>query len=387
MALFWRSHKIDVAVAALFIAITQYEIWIGPSPILNEPVVGNRPVLSLMALGFTLPLAFMRALPIPSLVVVMGLWALPPPPGYSLNLFALFLAVVLAVYLAATSTSGRTAIAAAVIVVVSQIGSDSRALAAGNLSAHFGEWVFFALAWVLGKTVRHRELRGDRLEARTAELEEQRESQIQSAIADERARIARELHDIVAHSVSLMVLQAGAARQALERQPEKARAPLLSVEATGRTAMSELRRLVAMLRQPGEEDELAPQPSLSHVDLLVNQMREAGLMVELDSRGSFETIPPGVDLSAYRIAQEALTNALKHSGATHVDLRVRSDAEAVEVTVEDDGRGSSSNGALVGGHGLIGMRERVNLFGGRFEAGSREEGGFRVYARLPYEPL
>ena len=184
-----------------------------------------------------------------------------------------------------------------------------------------------------------------------------------------------------------MVLQAGAARQALDRQPEKAREPLLSVEATGRTAMSELRRLVAMLRQPGEEDELAPQPSLRHLDLLVNQMREAGLMVELDSRGSFETIPPGVDLSAYRIAQEALTNALKHSGATHVDLRVRSDAEAVEVTVEDDGRGSSSNGALVGGHGLIGMRERVNLFGGRFEAGSREEGGFRVYARLPYEPL
>jgi signal transduction histidine kinase len=149
--------------------------------------------------------------------------------------------------------------------------------------------------------------------------------------------------------------------------------------------MAELRRLVAMVRQPGDDEQLAPQPSLRHVDLLVGQMREAGLNVELDTQGSFGAIPPGVDLSAYRIAQEALTNALKHASATQVNLKVRNAGGAVEIIVEDNGQGSSGNGAQVGGHGLIGMRERANLFGGRFEAGSRAGGGFRVFAHLPYE--
>jgi signal transduction histidine kinase len=135
--------------------------------------------------------------------------------------------------------------------------------------------------------------------------------------------------------------------------------------------MSELRRLVAVLRQPGQEEDLAPQPSLRHLDLLVGQMREAGLAVALDADGPLDDVPPGVDLSVYRIAQEALTNALKHSGAKHVDLRIRCAGGAVEVAVDDDGRGPSASANDNGGHGLIGMRERVNLFGGRFEAGRR----------------
>src|ERR1700680_5018039 len=188
MVRFWRSYKIDVAVAALFTAISQYEIWIGPSPIFNEPVVGSHPVLSLLALAFTLPLAFTRALPIPSLAIVLTLWALPHPPGVALNLFAVFVAVLLIVYLAATGTSGRTAAVAAAIVVVSQIVSDSHDLATGNLSAHFGEWVFFALAWVLGKTVRIGKVRGDQLAIKAAELEQRRDADVQVALVDERAR-------------------------------------------------------------------------------------------------------------------------------------------------------------------------------------------------------
>lgn len=157
------------------------------------------------------------------------------------------------------------------------------------------------------------------------------------------------------------------------------------MEATGRAAMSELRRLVAGLRQPDQAEDLAPPPSLRHLDLLVGQLREAGLAVELDTDGGLDDVPPGVDLSAYRIAQEALTNALKHFGAERVDLRVRCAGGAVEVAVQDDGRGPSPSGTDNGGHGLIGMRERVNLFRGRFEAGHRDGGGFPVYARLPYE--
>ena len=374
-----------------FTLTSQYEIWVGPLPLLAGTVSGPKLVMSAIVATMSVGLAIRLRYPLLALLLVMGSFGLRPifdnffGKGPGLNLFEVFLSQVFIVYSTAAHTTARRSYAGAAMVVAYQLIGYGPSLP-GALNQAFGEWVFYAIAWALGKTLRHRKLRGDRFEARTAELETQREVQIQAAVTEERARIARELHDIVAHSVSLMVLQAGAARQALDRQPEKAREPLLSVEATGRAAMSELRRLVAMVRQPGQEDELAPQPSLRHLNLLVAQMREAGLVVELDAGGGLEAIPPGVDLSAYRIAQEALTNVLKHAGATHVDLRVRCDGGAVEVEVEDDGRGASGNGPVVGGHGLIGMRERVNLFGGRFEAGSRDGGGFRVFALLPCEP-
>jgi signal transduction histidine kinase len=379
-----------VGPVVAFTLTSQYEIWVGPLPLLAGTISGSKPALSSVAALISVGLALRLRYPLLALVLAMGPFGLHPIVNHflgrsgDLNLFEVFLSQVFMVYSTAAHTARRRTYAGAAIVVAYQLIGYGPLLP-GILNQAFGEWVFYAIAWALGKTLRRRELRGDRLEARTAELEAQRESQIQSAIADERARIARELHDIVAHSVSLMVLQAGAARQALDQQPEKAREPLLSVEATGRSAMSELRRLVSMLRQPGQEDELAPQPSLRHLDLLVAQMKEAGLVVDLDATGALDDVPPGVDLSAYRIAQESLTNVLKHAGAGHVDLKVRCADGAVEMSIEDDGRGPSGNGQVVGGHGLIGMRERVNLFGGRFEAGARKGGGFRVYARLPFE--
>jgi signal transduction histidine kinase len=385
MTRFWRLYKVDLAVAALFTAITQYEIWIGPSPILNEPVVGSHPFLSLVALGFTLPVAFARALPIPAVVIVMAQWGLPHAPGVSLNLLAIFLAVVVVVYLAATSTADRTAIVAAAIVVLGQIGADLPELRRGDLSAHFGEWVFFALAWVLGKTVRFSRARGDRLALEAAELERRRDSDVQEALADERARIARELHDVVAHSVSLMVLQAGAARQALDWQPARARQPLLAIETTGREAMGELRRMLTVLRGHSDADDMAPQPSLRHLDVLLGQMRAAGMPVRLAVEGSVDNLPKGVDLSAYRIIQEALTNSLKHSSHSAVDVGVRRIENAIEVEVQDAGPALNGDAAGVG-HGLIGMRERATLYGGTLEAGPRSDGGFDVKAMLPIDP-
>lgn len=381
MARFWRLYKVDLAVAALFTAITQYEIWVGPIPILNEPVTGNRAVLSLVALAFTVPLAFTRAVPIPPLLVVMSMWALPPPAGFSLNLLALFVAMLLVVYLAATSTSGRTAVAAATIVVASQVISD---VTKGNLSTDLGTWVFLALAWVLGKTVRVGQLRGDQLALKAAELERRRDAEVQVALVDERARIARELHDVVAHSVSLMVLQAGAARQALDWQPERARQPLLAIEATGREAMGELRRMLSVLRGPGEDGALAPQPSLRQLDVLLAQMQAAGMPVRLAIEGSVDDLPKSVDLSAYRIIQEALTNSLKHSSHSKVDVVVRRIDSAIEVVVRD--AGPALDGETPGvGHGLIGMRERTALYGGLFEAGPLSGGGFGVKATLPID--
>jgi signal transduction histidine kinase len=391
MRRWWRIAAVAGPVLA-FTLTSQYEIWVGPLPLLAGTVSGPKLVMSVVAAVISVGLALRLRYPLLALALAMGLFGLKPildhffGKGPDLNLFEAFLSQVFIVYSTAAHTAGRRAYAGAAMIVAFQlIGYGT--LLPGAVNQAFGEWVFYAIAWALGKTLRYREVRTDRLEARTAELEAQREEQILTAVTDERARIARELHDIVAHSVSLMVLQAGAARQALDRQPEKAREPLLSIEATGRTAMSELRRLVAMLRQPGDDEQLAPQPSLRHLNLLVAQMRETGLVIDVDESCAQDGIPPGVDLSAYRIAQEALTNVLKHAGAEHVGLKVRCDGAAVEVTVEDDGRGPSADGSLVGGHGLIGMRERVSLFGGQFDAGAREGGGFRVFARLPYEPI
>jgi signal transduction histidine kinase len=384
----WRIAA-EVGPALAFTLLSQYEVWAGPISVIGGTVTGPKVLVSadvaLVSVGLLIRLRY----PLAALALSMGPFAFHNVVNHSLgridpNLFEVFLSQVFIVYSTASNTAGRRTYLAGGVFVALQLIAYGPTLP-GSLSQAFGEWVFYAIAWVLGKTLRGRIQRTDRAEARTAELEAQREQQIQVAVADERARIARELHDVVAHSVSLMVLQAGAARQALDRNPEKAREPMLLVEATGRSAMSELRRLVAMLRQPGDEEGLAPQPSLAHIDLLVAGMRGAGLTIELDVVDGLEGIPPGVDLSAYRIAQEALTNVLKHAGATHVDVKVVRDAGAVEVTVEDNGRGSAGNGALVGGHGLIGMKERVNLFGGRLEAAGRDGGGFRVFARLPYD--
>jgi signal transduction histidine kinase len=379
----------DLGLALAFTALTQVEIWIRPLP--GDYSTGSRLFLSLLALAYSVALAVRRVQPLAAVGTVSAIFALHGLVGLTsrhpgeLNLLAAFLAEVGIVYTAAAHTSGRTTYEAGAIVVVGQIVGYAPALGTGAIQQAFGEWVFFALAWALGKTLRWRQLRGDRLEARTVELEAAREQQVQTAVAEERAQIARELHDVVAHSVSLMVLQAGAARQAFDQQPEKARASLLSVETTGRSAMSELRRLLGILRKPGEVDDLAPQPSLRHVDLLIAGMRQAGLEVELEVVGGGEPAPPGVDLAAYRIVQEGLTNVLKHSAPCHAWVKIRSDRAAVEVSIENDGAvRDGSNGAGTG-HGLIGMRERTGVYGGTLEAGPRPGGGFSVRARLPFE--
>jgi signal transduction histidine kinase len=384
-----RPLVTDLGLALAFTALTQFEIWIAPLP--GDSVTGRRALLSLLALAYSVMVAVRRVLPLLAVGILSAIFALHGLLGLlslhpaELNVLVAFLAEVAIVYSAAAHTAGPRSYAAGVILVAGQLIGYGPVLGSGGFQQAFGEWVFFALAWALGKTLRWRQLRGDRLEARTAELEAAREQQVRTAVADERAQIARELHDVVAHSVSLMVLQAGAARQAFDRQPEKARESLLSVETTGRTAMFELRRMLGILRKPGDVDDLTPQPSLRHLDLLLTQMRRAGLQVELELNGMAESAPPGVDLAAYRIVQEGLTNVLKHAAPCQAWVRIRCDPAAVEVAVENDGaHGHVSTGGGTG-HGLIGMRERAALYGGTFEAGPRPGGGFRVRARLPFE--
>ena len=213
-------------------------------------------------------------------------------------------------------------------------------------------------------------------EARARQLELER----REAVVAERARIARELHDVIAHSVSVMTVQAGAAEEMLKRDPGRALEPVRAVQETGRQALVEMKRLVGILRDDDDEIGLAPQPGLADLDRLVEQMRDAGLPVEVRIEGERRPLPLGVDLSAYRVVQEALTNALKHAGRASAIVTVCYGESDVTIDVADDGDGGVKTSD---GHGLIGMRERIGVFGGTFAAGPRDAGGFAVSVRLP----
>jgi signal transduction histidine kinase len=254
-----------------------------------------------------------------------------------------------------------------------------------NPAQGFGDFIgialLFVIVWLAAFAIGRKLEAASEAEQRAERLEREREFRAKEAVAEERARIARELHDVVGHSVSVMTVQASAVRRLLRPDQEREREALEIVEQTGREALAEMRRLVGVLRRPEEAPALAPQPSLEHLDRLVAQARESGLPVELRIEGEQEQLPPGVDLTAYRLVQEGLTNAIKHARATRADVLVRYSDGAVEVSVTDDGAGGGDGGG--GGHGLVGMRERVTLYGGELESGPRAGGGYVLRARLP----
>ena len=252
----------------------------------------------------------------------------------------------------------------------------------------FGEvvpaWFVVAGVWAFGRWMRHRRFQTEQLVERAAVLEREREEKARIAVAEERGRIARELHDVVAHGVSVMVVQAQAAQRLLEGEHRETRQALGSIETTGRQALMELRRLLGVLRGSDEKLALTPQPGLGNLDALIGQTREAGLPVELRIEGEPEPLPPGVDLAAFRVVQQALTNARKHAGPARARVAVRYRENELELEISDDGAGTGKGDGF--GHGLIGMRERVSLYGGAFESGKRDGGGYRVRAKLPLDP-
>ena len=247
-----------------------------------------------------------------------------------------------------------------------------------------GDLVPFTVAWIIAETVRNRRAYTASLQERAERLEREREIEAHQAVTAERARIARELHDVVAHSMSVMVVQAGAARRVLNRDPEQAKEALQSIEETGRQALDEMRRLLGVLRQDDEPRAARfPQPTVHELDLLLEHVREAGLEVSLTIEGQERPLPSGVDLSVFRIVQEALTNTLKHAGPAEAQVILRWGDHEVEAEISDTGRGPATNDDGTAGHGLVGMRERVALYGGDLRIGHRPGGGFRVRATFP----
>ncbi|HVU78971.1 MAG TPA: histidine kinase [Gaiellaceae bacterium] len=366
---------VDASIAAAFVTAGQLVAWrvIQDS---NTAPHGSRLAQSAFYLCFDALVFFWRRAPVPALLAMGPIGIVQTWVGGTTSFFAGFLAVIFVLFGAAGRLRIRETAACAayvLLVLVAIIGVADDLEYATELPF---STVIILIAVSLGTTMQRRSSQARTAIARADELEAERER----VLEEERARIARELHDVIAHSVSVMIVQAGAARLTLNGEAHRATESLLSVERAGRQALDEMRRLLGMLRQGNVEPQLTPQPGLGDLQQLVDQVRAAGLPVELEVEGTPVPLAPGVDLSAYRIAQEALTNTIKHAQARSARLRLRYEADAVAIEVTDDGRGGAVSGT---GHGLVGMRERVELYRGTFEAGAHGEGGFRVHARLP----
>ncbi|MGW6567176.1 sensor histidine kinase [Streptomyces sp. NPDC054975] len=371
-------------------------LWVGSS----YPPIGHPVAYGVVALLLSLVVALRRRAPEKTLVltVVLGVVQL----AFGLMPFVADFAMLVIIYTVAAHDGPRWASRLALAgglsaATLSQLRWPEQE-EIGSTAAHVFFTIImtvpFALAWVLGDSLRTRRAYFAQLEERASRLEQEREAQAKVAVAAERARIARELHDVVAHNVSVMVVQADGAAYVLDASPDQAKQALETISSTGRQALAEMRRLLGILRtgEHKEAGEYVPQPDVEQIEDLVEQVRGAGLTVDFRIEGTPRPLPSGVELTAYRIVQEALTNTRKHGGPdVGASVRLVYFDDGLGLLVEDDGRGAThemyeDGGADGRGHGLIGMRERVGMVGGTLDAGPRPGGGFRISALLPLKP-
>lgn len=358
---------VDRVVAVVLTIVAQLEIWLGSS-------AGHHQLgAALITPAMTASIAVRRRCPMFVGVAVpvvesveFAFWAGP-------NILSQAIANFCALYALTVWTPPRRFAIGFTIVIAAVLASS---LGPG---ASLKQAVFFSLVEGIVMLLVRRVI-GDR-DRRAQIAERERDVAAREAVVEERARIARELHDVIAHHVSMIVLQAGAERRVLGDANASTREVLETVEQSGRSALTETRRLLGMLRGDAN-DPLTPQPGLDDVPMLVGQLRDAGLPVELSIDGERRELPVGIELSAYRIVQEALTNALKHAGDARATVHVRYGSDSLELEIVDDGQGGSKR-TSGGGHGLVGMRERVALYGGRFDASRRPSGGFAIRVVLP----
>jgi len=374
---FPRGEELDRIVAASLAAVGALIVWTG-----NVVPGMPRGWATLLSIAIAAPVAVRRRRPLAVGIAVILLVNLVFAVGANNYSPPVAIAWMCALYGIAVWTDTRGfLLGLAVMAAANFLGSlgDSSSLG----SAGFFTVVPGVAMVITRRAVRDRQLLAEAMAARAELLEREHDLRAREAIAEERARIARELHDLVAHNVSVMVVQAGAERHALPEGQESTREALTSIEQAGRQALAEARRLLGMLRRTGDHEELQPQPSIDQVGFLVEQIERAGLPVKLEVEGDPVPLPAGVDLCAYRVVQEGLTNALKHAGPAHAEVLLRYAPSGLEVEVRDDGHGTPQPNGHGAGHGLIGMRERVALYGGEIQAGPRAGGGFAVRARLP----
>jgi signal transduction histidine kinase len=368
---------LDVAVPVVLAVLTVTQL-------VAEPPPGNPALQTIAALAAVLPLAARRRAPLlVTAVVASGVLGQVLVSGGAPATFASFVAVMICVYTLAREAR-PVEMAAGFVLLLAAVTATTLIQSRTQPFVPFDlvyPVVYFGLAGGLGALVRQRALRLAAVEESADALQQRLEREAELAVAQERARIARELHDVVAHGVSLMVIQAEAAEELLARNPAAAAEPLHRVQETGRQALTEMRRLLGILRSADAgPPATAPQPSLARLPDLLGELRAAGLHVSLEVQGERAELPLGLELTAYRIVQEALTNTRRHAGAGRALVLLRYEPGALRVEVTDDGTGTGGGRP---GHGLVGMRERAALYGGTMEAGPAPGGGFRVVAVLP----
>jgi signal transduction histidine kinase len=362
-----EPRRLDLVLAVVLTALGEAQVFAG------HLAVSGRLLPALSSPVFGLSVALRRRFPATAGAVAGVLQVLTIGLHGDPQIIPHAIAYLLALYALAVWTTPRRFAAGLLLLPAVGIGS-----AAGPHLDLRTSLPFMVVTTVVMLLVRR--VVGDR-ERRLGLAARERDLAAREAVAAERARVARELHDVVAHSVSVMVIQAQAGPRLLD-DPERVQDVFASIEASGKEALTELRRLLGILREPDERPDLGPQPGLGALETLVDQVRKAGLPVDVRIEGEQRPLPAGVDLSAYRIVQEALTNALKHAGRAEVEVRLRYGSTALELEIMDNG--SASTARVPGaGHGLTGMRERVALYGGALQAGARDGHGYAVRASLP----
>jgi signal transduction histidine kinase len=328
-----------------------------------------------------LSLAFRRLRPVH--VVVVQLITGLAVASLSLPVEVLGVGILIGTYTLASQRAPRISLPALGAIELSALTAQQISGHDPDVSTQVGNAIVLAVAWFLGNSVYARRIYADELERRNEELRRTRDDLARAVVSEERLRIARELHDIVAHSLSMIAVQSGVGVHVIDSRPEDAKRSLQIIEEASKSALAEIRRVLGLLRKDDADTSLDPAPRLRDIDALIERISATGPHVELQLEGDISALPPGADLAAFRVVQEALTNVVKHANSARARVVITRSPTQLRVEVVDDGNGASR--PSTGGQGLIGMRERVELFGGEFEAGSLPEGGFRVDARIPLE--
>ncbi len=381
-------------LAALLIATAAF-VFIGVANALDAPepdsVYAKENALGIiLVIAQTLPLAIALRYPMPALVVIMGSFMVHSGLDYDV-IWVVQFSALFSFFIAVIRGGDRQSYLALLVIYVAVVVSFGILLDEGQVGDVVVQILLFGGLWVVGNLFRTRRIRLESVEQVVVELEAEQDRMAREAVRDERSRIARELHDVLGHTLNLVVIQAGAAQRVFEASPEKTLEAVRSIESTSRQALSDVDRMLGILRDPDDGAErglsLKARPSMSRLASLVNDLHTTGQTVDLAVSGTPETLTPSIDLSAYRVVQEALTNVMTHAAGAKARVEVEYSEAVLSITVTNDGSGTESvAGRSGGGRGIVGMRERTALFGGAFEAGNTDDGGWRVYATFPIGP-
>jgi signal transduction histidine kinase len=388
-----RDRLIDLGMTFVIASLGVFEYFVFGEVYTDNSVIENtrepEPMLLVLTVATILPVAVRRVTPVWSVIVGHVGYVLTTGLDFQVTSSAQF-SLLIPLYGLALYTAPRVADLTRGAVTVAMVGWVGLGALVSNIPAGLIPIVLmvYVAVWIIGNNARARQENARLLEERAQRAEEDRESEAIRAVRTERERIARELHDVVAHSITVMTVQAAGAKRVLHEDPAQTADALDAIEATGRQTLNEMRRMVGVIRADEENMGLAPQPGLTGLPDLIEHVEASGLPVRWSMTGEAVPLPPGIELTAYRIVQEALTNAMKHAGPeASADVEIRFAPDGLHIDVVDDGRGAATWARSGTGHGLLGMRERVNLYGGDVQAGPHPGGGYQVKARIPAEAL